>query len=703
MIAALMVLALGAEPASEPASFAASLPASAPASEPASAPASHASFETIVTGTRQRRATQQKHFAKEQVAHVPGGFGDPIRQMQTMPGVAILPLLNGQLIVRGTRSGDTAFFIDGMPVPYVFHFGSGFGPSVFPSLLIEDITFTPSLPSPRYGGMLGGTVELKTRDRFEQWVHGTVAVDLLAAQAHLYVAPTPYFAFEGSVRRSYIEGIAAIVTPIIPDRIPAVIPYFTDYQAHVALRSERAGHFDLWFYGSDDGFSLVGGNAFADQVRQLESFLQKTSFNAWKPRWRLRINDHLEHETTVLLNYVLAPQGLSPNIQWQLGIRDELTIRFSQRSSLRVGIDTLSTWQTPSGPQLIQPAPEGYEAHRLSLYGDADLSFGRVDIKGGARLTLWQLGFRLLTPPGFGSLAVVEEPAPVFLQALEPRATIGVKVHEQVRLSLGSGLYQAPLPFSAWVPVIGPSIRLQRVDPRNLRINSFTLSYDRTQLTTMEQNWQSVASVQWQALPWLSVEVNGFFNWMRHVTISRIFGTPSPSELRDRLERRGYGAELFVRAQSIHGFSGWISYTLSHTEDVQDGRAVPSDYSQTHVIGLSLAYALPYDINIGLRFRLGSGWPVTPIIASRFDLTTDQYYGEIGPRNSGRTPVVHQLDLRFDKMFRFKKWSLSLYLEVLNVYAQKNPEYDYIPWDFSGTRYISVIPILPMFGLSAEF
>jgi hypothetical protein len=142
---------------------------------------------------------------------------------------------------------------------------------------------------------------------------------------------------------------------------------------------------------------------------------------------------------------------------------------------------------------------------------------------------------------------------------------------------------------------------------------------------------------------------------------------------------------------------------LSRTEDVLGHTVTIADYSQTHVLGLAVSYAAPLGFNFGLRFRIGSGWPVTPIIASRFNVGEDQYFGETGRRNSGLTPPVHQLDLRIDKTFRFKQWSLSTYIEVMNVYAQKNPEYDYPAWDFSAVRYISIIPILPMIGVSAEF
>lgn len=697
MIALLLLAAAASEPASQPTSE----PASLPAAQPASEPAEHESFETVVTGWRARRKSDEHKLTREQLQHVPGALGDPIRQLQAMPGVAMLPLLNGTLIVRGTRSGDTAFFIDGMPIPYVYHFGSGFGPSVFPTVLIESLVFTPSVPGPRYGGMLGGTVELKTRDRFEKLVHGHVSLDLLSAQAHLYVAPTEQLALEASVRRSYIEIFAGPLAPSMPDRIPAIIPYFTDYQAHAAARFAKAGHFDLWFYGSDDGFTLVGGNAFADQIRQLQTLLHKTSFNAWKPRWRIK-SDRIDHELSALLT--LTGVATDPLTQtWQVGLRDELTARIGDNLTLRLGLDSLSTMTSVAATVTTDLlANSGSDVHRVAVYADVDTSFWRFDLRGGLRFTAWSMGLVLTPRVVAGAAATVTPPPPTITQSLEPRATLGFRAHDRVRLSLASGLYVAPLPTNAWLPQLGPSLTAQRVRMFPALFDTVELGYDRSVLARLEQSWQSVASASWQALPWLTVEVNGFLNLMHDVTSTRVFGAPQTIELRQRADRRAYGVELFVRTPGIKGFSGYLSYTLSSTEDVQGRVATPADYSQTHVLALALSYAAPLGFNFGLRFRLGSGWPVTPIVASRFNVGEDQYHGEVGQRNSGRTPPVHQLDLRIEKTFRFQRWSLSTYAEVMNVYAQKNPEYDYLAWDFSSVRYISIIPILPMIGVSAE-
>ena len=82
------------------------------------------------------------------------------------------------------------------------------------------------------------------------------------------------------------------------------------------------------------------------------------------------------------------------------------------------------------------------------------------------------------------------------------------------------------------------------------------------------------------------------------------------------------------------------------------------------------------NIELGLKFRYSGGAPYTPI-----DLATSSNvaiwninqqgvlnYNEL---NSVRLNDVHGLDLRLDKKWYFKKWSLNAYIDVENLYNFK--------------------------------
>ena len=109
---------------------------------------------------------------------------------------------------------------------------------------------------------------------------------------------------------------------------------------------------------------------------------------------------------------------------------------------------------------------------------------------------------------------------------------------------------------------------------------------------------------------------------------------------------------------------------------------------------------LPYGFEVGARFRLVSGNPFTPAEnGSTFvDGDADGYRNDLSavPRNSGRMPAFHQLDVRIDKTWTFDWWKLTAYLEVLNVYNQRNVEafqYDYRSVEKTP---VSLLPLLPV-------
>jgi hypothetical protein len=72
---------------------------------------------------------------------VPGTMGDPLRAVQSLPGVARAPYGMGLLVVRGASPADSGVFLDGVQLPALYHFLVG--PSVLTTHLIDQIDFAP--------------------------------------------------------------------------------------------------------------------------------------------------------------------------------------------------------------------------------------------------------------------------------------------------------------------------------------------------------------------------------------------------------------------------------------------------------------------------------------------------------------------------------------------------------------------------------
>ncbi|HEU4580311.1 MAG TPA: hypothetical protein VFS67_18775, partial [Polyangiaceae bacterium] len=74
-----------------------------------------------------------------------------------------------------------------------------------------------------------------------------------------------------------------------------------------------------------------------------------------------------------------------------------------------------------------------------------------------------------------------------------------------------------------------------------------------------------------------------------------------------------------------------------------------------------------------------------------------------GKPYSERLPLVHQLDLRVEKLWRFPEWALTFYVDIWNAYnnpAREDYQYNF---DYSHRSYQQGLPIIPSLGLRGEF
>ena len=171
-----------------------------------------------------------------------------------------------------------------------------------------------------------------------------------------------------------------------------------------------------------------------------------------------------------------------------------------------------------------------------------------------------------------------------------------------------------------------------------------------------------------------------------------------PALLVRQVNGDAFGMELLLR-RSAGRFTGWIAYTLSHSEREYTCGLRPSDYDQTHVLNIVLQVRLPWRLMVGGRLYVATGRPVTIL---------DPPDGRTTVRNNYRLPTFVQLDLRIDREWLFKKWALTAFLEALNVtysesiYGLTYPEVDgvknYLMPQFEGFHWI-----LPSFGLRGRY
>jgi outer membrane receptor for ferrienterochelin and colicin len=168
---------------------------------------------------------------------------------------------------------------------------------------------------------------------------------------------------------------------------------------------------------------------------------------------------------------------------------------------------------------------------------------------------------------------------------------------------------------------------------------------------------------------------------------------------------RAYGVEILIKKAQVDRLSGWLSLTLAKSERRNDltGETFNFGYDQPINATVVGTYKLMNNWTLGAKWTFHTGNPYTPIVGTNGTYTDGRPVPLYGAINSERFPNYHRLDLRLDRTYVYNTWKLTNFFEIINAYANKNVGgYDYGPY-YDRKTPIYQLPLLPTFGVEAEF
>jgi TonB family protein len=642
-------------------------------------------YEAVVRGERPRREVAVRTLEVEEVRTVAGTQGDVIKVIQNLPGVARSPFGIGLLVVRGSDPADTAVFLDGVPVPVVYHFGGL--TSVVSSDMIDALDFYPGNFGTRFGRAKGGVVEIRTRDPKDTF-HGLAQVDLYDGRAQVE-GPLAGGAFAASVRRSWVDAVLRVALPrVAPEAADAlrIAPRYYDYQARYS-RPLAGGTLSVLAFGSDDKLDFVQN---PDQPGS-PSFFLGTLFHRGALRWTAA-RGALRNDLVLYGGWdgfdVLQGSafGVRTGIT-SLGIRETARWRLSDALTLEGGIDSLA------------------RRFRYSLYVPKQDAPGNTGDSGeGSAVVVGEQATGSWLSPGAWLEAEWQPTAGVRLVGglradhdsrlrtarvwLDPRASVFWEPRAGTLLSAAAGLFgKAPEPGEMTKLFGNPDLVPSRAAHYSVGLR--------------------------QALPWgTSLEATAFYKSLWDLTTAARPTEPGqpPPNLSSRGRGEAIGAEILLRKELSRGLFGWLSYTWSRATRLDDP-SVPGwpawhlfDLDQTHNLTLVLSYRLPHDWIVGTRVRAVSGNPYTPWVGHVLDADTGRYQCIPSPDiYSRRLDPFFQADARVDKRWVFPGWMMAIYLDVQNATNRSNAEFRVPTYDCSGQVAIPGLPVFPSIGLRGEW
>ncbi|HEX2660568.1 MAG TPA: TonB-dependent receptor [Polyangia bacterium] len=642
-------------------------------------------FETRVKASRPANAPARYTLSKPELTTVPGTYGDPLRVIQNLPGVARSPYGLGLLIVRGAPPTDSGTFVSGQAIPQPYHFLVG--PSVLAPHLIERIDFYPGGFGVRYGRASGGVIDVVLKETpapAHTW-HGGGDVSVMDVSAYAEGSVRDGTSATLAVRRSSID---AVLPYVIPKRdgstFRTVVPVYWDYQARVVQELASGARVGLMAFGSDDALKIVTQDPMAGDL----SLDSHTGFHRVVAFWTTRLGQWMSRFSPAYGNgdesFTLGTG--SAYIRYQrLFLRQDLSRPLGAHVDLRLGLDGLlsydtayfNSWYPREGRNFGTGALQQVEARR-GLADWAPAAFVEAEWRPVPRLRITP-GLRLDWYHVLDTDKI----------SWDPRLNLRWEVTDRWVVKGGAGIYHQ-LP-------IGQFLDKEFGNPKLALIGSDQFS----------------AGVERQVTPAFRVDAVAYY--------ARRFNLPVPSAERFSSTGlgRSYGLELLLKHDVTEHFFGWVAYTLAWAEETAvtaaemisgaagdttrtDGRAYrPTAFDQRHNLTAVASYRLRA-WQFGARYRLVSGRPTSTITGSFYDADFGGYT-PISTPASGRLPTFSQLDLRVERAFVFNLWTLSAYVDVQNVFNAQNPESYAYDYRFRESAPVRGLPILPVLGLKGRF
>jgi TonB family protein len=632
--------------------------------------------EVTVKGERPPREVTKETITEEEINRIPGTSGDAIRSLENLPGVGHPPGLLGILIVRGSAPTDTQIFVDGTPIPLIYHFG-GLS-SVVPTEMLDKIDFYPGNFSAQYGRAMGGIVDVGLRSpKADGQYHGFAQVDLIDARLFAE-GPIPFldgWNFIVAGRRSWIDAWAGPVLNALGSSVTAA-PVYYDYQALIE-KKWKSQSFRLTFFGDDDRLAILDESLEASSPQLAGGISDHMGFWRLQGRYENRFSNDTSLRVTAAYGFDTIDVNLGSNYldltEQELSLRSEVSQKIVKGVTANVGVDLLYTPYTVSAqlpPMTVtgQPPP-GPFLSRPSLSENSSGAINRPGFYTEFEVVPWR-GGRIV--PGMRLDYSSNESEWVVAPRVSARQDLTTGF-PRTTLKGGVGLfYQPPQPYET-DPVFGQS---------GLKDNR-AIQYD--------------VGVEQEVTRHVEGSLEGFYK-----TLDQLVTTGYENEGTGRV----IGLEVLLRYKPDKHFFGWLAYTLSRST-----RTYPPDfieqlytYDQTHILTVLGSYKLGHGWEFGARFRFVSGFLYTPNTYGFYDESLGSQLPTVSyPPFGARLPPFNQLDLRVDKTWKFQHWKLGAYLDAQNVYNAQNPQGTSYNFNYTRTSLIDGIPFLPSVGIRAEF
>ena len=640
-------------------------------------------------GSIEEEASSQQVLRSNELQQLRGVItNDPMRAIHVLPGVATGDDLRSEFSVRGLPVRNMNFTFEGVATPLLVHTVQGVQDTGSIAMVNGDVLNEIALAAgsypQRYGNHTGAELNFLMRDGSRDRLRGQFRPSITDTSLVLEgpLGSKKQGSWLLSARKSYLGSVIRRIDPentfafgFHDAQVKVVRDVTAAHQLQVALTIGRSR--------LDQDPAFTGPGEVKDGVNDVGVAVITWRFVA-SPR--LIVTQKFAADGNSFLNLNRDGVELHRASRSDLIYRADFSYARTPRLMLEGGgeIRRSSESRFEQGPQLLSPefaVRENFSASAIatSSYALARFSKGRARIAPGVRVDNSTLTGRTSASPW------IESRWPL-TSALALRA--------------GGGIYRQEPEFVEVKGLRGSDLDAMRSYHADVAIEGALAD---------AVTWQvSAYNREDRRYPWLPDSE------FRVSSDDRLVLPSFTSHYESALDGHSRGVELLLQRRSPNGLSGWIAYNFAATTynyapaSNADMRTEPEpgtfagDYDQRHTLNVYAVYRFSDRTSFSSRFRAGSNFPVPGYYESR-----PEGYFLSTSRNDLRVPVYSRLDVRANRTFSWRSTRLTLFAEVLNLYARENvrasrPGINGITHQVFGL-FDTMFPLIRSAGISVEF
>jgi hypothetical protein len=616
------------------------------------------------------------------------GEVDVLKSILLLPGVTNAGEGASGFNVRGGGADQNLILLDEATIfnsSHVFGFFSVFNPDAIKDLKL----YKGGIPA-RFGGRASSVLDIYQKDGSSKGFHVNGGIGLISS-------------------RILVEG------PLVKDKGSFLIGGRSSY-AHLFLKlSEEQKNNSAYFYDLNTKLSyklnpnnnLYLSGYFGRDVFSLnKSFTNIYGNSTLNLRWNHLFSDKLFSNLSLIYSDYYYGLDLDfVGFKWDSGIQNynikyDFKNYISDSFKLNYGVNAI---YYDFNPGTIRPsnADSGINFDQIdkkyafepALYINADHEISdKISLSYGLRYSMF---YRL----GQSTVNIYENDNPVTfnpdLQIYEKATPIGTKFYDKNKVIESFNNLEPRFSFAYQINDDQSVKASYNRMVQYLQLISNTSSPTPLDVWTPSDNFIKPQIADQVALGYFknfkdgmySLEVETYYkkvkNRLDYIDGANLIANKAIEQVILNGQLRSYGLEVMLRKNEGR-FNGWISYTLSKSEQQTPGRTAietginngawyNSVYDKLHNIAITSSYNLNEKWSFGANFSLQTGQPVT------YPNGQYEYLGIVVPsyglRNENRLPAYHHLDIAATLTPRKnidRKWKGEWVFSIYNLYNRKN-------------------------------